>query len=579
MHFVFIGIACYIFAIGGGDAAAPGIPVIDWADRNYALVQVSHEATSYENLVKKVDRVQVSVSWNVWSGEQGDIAYVLFDKNQVWSGDASNKHAIVSVNKGGRYIMTVKLCNSDGCTSSQAVEVVIADTDGSHLAPLYYEYQELNQPFETRVVDKIVAAYFVEWGVYHRNFPVTRVPTPNLSHILYGFIPICGGDGINDSLKTITGSFEALQRSCSGRDDFKVSIHDPWAAVQKPQKQVTAWNEPYKGNFGQLMAAKLANPHVKVLPSIGGWTLSDPFFYFHDAVKRKIFVDSVVEFLQTWKFFDGVDIDWEFPGGKGANPNVGDAERDRNTYTILLRDLREALDRLSLETNRTYELTSAISAGDDKIAVVDYTAAQKYLDYIFLMTYDFKGAWSNNDLGYQTTLYAPAFNPKEHYTTDFAVRALLKQKVENKKIVVGVAMYGRGWTGVGDFVDENNPFSGTAKGPVKGTWEDGVVDFREIFNSFVANKPMDRYDAIAKASYVFNNSTGDLITYDSPQSVLDKAKYVLDYNLGGLFAWEIDADNGLLLNAMNSGLGGLTIFAGKSEFFKVNNHQNCDDNK
>jgi GH18 family chitinase len=60
-------------------------------------------------------------------------------------------------------------------------------------------------------------------GRLRRNFPVDKIPAANLNHILYGFIPICGGDGINDSLKTVEGgnSFEALQRDCAGRQDFR----------------------------------------------------------------------------------------------------------------------------------------------------------------------------------------------------------------------------------------------------------------------------------------------------------------------------------------------------------------------
>jgi chitinase len=54
-----------------------------------------------------------------------------------------------------------------------------------------------------------------------------------------------------------------------------------------------------------------------VLPSIGGWTLSDPFFTWATRLSAR-FVSSVKDFLQTWKFFDGVDIDWEFPGGGGV---------------------------------------------------------------------------------------------------------------------------------------------------------------------------------------------------------------------------------------------------------------------
>ena len=75
-----------------------------------------------------------------------------------------------------------------------------------------------------------------------------------------------------------------------------------------------------------------------------------------------MFVASVKEFLQTWKFFDGVDIDWEFPGGQGANPSLGNPS-DGATYVVLMQELRAMLDELEAETGRQYELTSAISAG------------------------------------------------------------------------------------------------------------------------------------------------------------------------------------------------------------------------
>lgn len=243
-----------------------------------------------------------------------------------------------------------------------------------------------------------------------------KIPANNLTHILYGFIPICGGDTINDSLKTIEGSFEALQNSCKGRDDFKVAIHDPWAAVQKPATQSgQTWESAYKGNFGQFMQLKQAYPDLKILPSIGGWTLSDPFYYMGDVAKRTTFIYSVEEFLKTWKFFDGADIDWEFPGGGAANPDLGNPAVDGTTYKLLMKELRAMLDDLELETGRTLELTSAIAASDDKIARVDYNATQQHLDYIFVMAYDFYGAWSTTVLGHQAALYAPSWNPDATY--------------------------------------------------------------------------------------------------------------------------------------------------------------------
>jgi chitinase len=377
----------------------------------------------------------------------------------------------------------------------------------------------------------------------------------NINHLLYGFIPICGGDGINDSAKS-SGALESLKRACQGRQDYTVAIHDPWAALQKPQKGVTDWDEPYKGNYGQLMAMKKAHPDLKILPSVGGWTLSDPFFQMNNPELRARFVSSVKEFLQTWKVYDGVDIDWEFPGGGGENPALGNPQTDKATYTALMHDLRQMLNELSSETGRTYELTTAIGAGNDKIEDVDYNTAQQYIDHIFLMSYDYYGGWSNTELGHQTALYGASWKPDTNYTTDNAVNAMLAQGVQPGKIVVGAAMYGRGWTGVHGYTGDN-PFTGTATGPIKGSWEAGILDYRDIVKNMLGKPGWEyKYDTAAEAPYLFNKSTGELVSYDNARSVMAKGQYVQNHNLGGMFAWSIESDNGDILNAMNESLLG-----------------------
>ncbi|MBL0624500.1 glycosyl hydrolase family 18 protein [Aeromonas veronii] len=550
-----LALAVGLFCTSAAYAAAPGKPTIGWGPTKFAIVEVDQAATSYNNLVKVKDAADVEVSWNLWSGDVGQTAKVLLDGKEVWSGpSAAAGTAKFKVNKGGRYQMQVALCNADGCTLSDKKEIVVADTDGSHLAPLKAALQENNKPYANKS-GKVVGTYYVEWGVYGRKFTVDKIPAQNLTHILYGFTPICGGDGINDSLKEIENgnSFQALQRACAGRADFKVAIHDPWAAVQMPQSGLTAYDEPYKGNFGALMALKQAYPDLKILPSVGGWTLSDPFYFLGDRNKRDTFVASVKEFLQTWKFFDGVDIDWEYPGGQGANPKLG-SPSDGATYVTLMKELRAMLDELESQTGRKYELTSAVGAGYDKIEDVDYRAAQQYMSHIFMMTYDYNGAWSNTELGHQTNLYAASWDPNTKYTTDKAVNLMLAQGVDPGKLVVGAAMYGRGWTGVSGY-QGNNPFTGKATGKVKGTWEDGVVDYRDIVNNRMGSGWEKSYDEVAEAPYLFKASTGDLITYDNDRSVKAKGQYVLANKLGGLFSWEIDADNGDILNAMHEGLG------------------------
>ena len=121
---------------------------------------------------------------------------------------------------------------------------------------------------------------------------------------------------------------------------------------------------------------------------------------------------------------------------------------DRQTYTDLMRDLRAMLDRMELHTGRRYHLTSAVGAGPEKIARVDYKTVQQYMDQILLMTYDFYGAWDVNALGNMAGLFAPSWDLTDDYNTHSAVQAMLSQDVDPAKVAIGASMYGRGWRGV-----------------------------------------------------------------------------------------------------------------------------------
>lgn len=543
-----------LIAVAAADP--PGTPVITSSTNIFSIIEVDRDATAYEQLVIKKDYADVTITWDVEISGTGNAARVFMNGRVFWTGSTGTSGtAFFQVTQGGRYETIIQVCNSEGCSYSEATEIVVADTDGSHLPPLEYTMEENHIPY-SQTSGKIVGTYFMEWGIYGRDFPVDKVPVPNLTHMLYAFIPLCGGEGINDSLEE--SSFQSLQSACAGREDFKVAIHDPWAAVQTALKGVTENEQPYRGTYGQLMMLKQAKPEMIIVPSVGGWTLSDPFYFLNDTVKRRTFVDSVKDFLQTWKFFDGVDIDWEFPGGNGANPNLGDPEVDGDTYVTLMKELREMLDELSAETGRKYELTSAISAGWEKIEKVDWNAAQQYVDHFFLMTYDFYVAAAGTDIGHQTPLYAPEWNPKENFTADFAVQMLLEQNVPAEKIVLGVAKYGRGWAGIHDYTD-NNPFTGNATGVIEGTWEAGVVDYRQLANQLAAGDYEYFFDEVAKAPYAFNATTGDLVSFDDNRSAIEKGAYVLANGLAGLFSWQIEADNGDILNGMNSGLGNVPV--------------------
>ncbi|UTM58124.1 glycosyl hydrolase family 18 protein [Photobacterium sp. CCB-ST2H9] len=564
-----------------GAMAAPGTPQIAWMETDYAIIEVDQAASAYTSLVTVKPAAEVPVAWQRYSGDPADHWKVKLNGNVVFEtaiapASSGAGSTTLSVAQGGQYAMTVELCSGTGaaeaCTSSAATNIVVADTDGSHLDPLPMNVDPNNGNYTTPP-NTVVGAYFVEWGVYGRKFPVDKVPAQNLTHILYGFIPICGP---NDSLGEIENgnSLAALKRACQGTPDYEVVIHDPWAAVQMPQAG-HSYSTPYKGTYGQLMALKQRYPDLKVIPSVGGWTLSDPFYSFTDKAKRDIFVASVKKFLKTWKFFDGVDIDWEFPGGKGANPNLGDPVKDGPAYVALMRELRAMLDDLEAETGRQYELTSAIGVGYDKIDVVNYADAIQYMDYIFAMTYDFFGGW-NNVPGHQTALFCGTHMSADEcngtgvdengeprkgpaYTASHGIERLLGQGVPANKLVLGAAMYARGWTGVTEasMTDPSNPMTGKGTGAVPGSWEAGVIDYKDVVKNYINNAAVVKgYDTQAEGPWAYDPSNGNLITYDNPRSVMAKGQYVRNLGLAGLFAWEIDADNGDILNAMQESLAG-----------------------
>ena len=535
-----------------GALAAPGTPVI--ADyeikvKSYGFVELKSnlsDAEAYKDAVKINDVVSVPLPFNIWYAANAVKAYAVIDgvrddSSVVAMTPGQSKAAPVAhPATGGKKKMQVDVCDAQGnCERSAPYEMTIFDTIPEFAGDL--PDNSIPHAKHTIAKDTVVGTYFPTWGIYGRKSDVSMMPVDNLTHILYGFVPICG-----ENASLAPAQQTALKRSCAGLPDYSVAIHDIWGEMAKTDLPGVTKN--LGGVLGQMMAAKKRNPNLKVLPSIGGWTLSDTFYGLGDPANRKVFIDSVEKFLTTWKFFDGVDIDWEYPGGGGANPDLGNKSTDGQTYVTLMKELREMMTRLGKKTGKTYQLTSAIGAAQSHIDLIDYKKATQYMNYLFDMTYDFSGAWTNTGLGHLASLNAPSWMPDDP-----------------KKLIVGAAMYGRGWTGVSDMTDPKNPFTGTAKGPLpvneaQYTWENGIIDYRGLkkfmlgpdnkgINGFVAS-----YDAQAEAPYVFNAATGTLITYDNARSTIAKGNFVRENKLGGLFSWEITGDTGDIMEAMHKGL-------------------------
>lgn len=78
--------------------------------------------------------------------------------------------------------------------------------------------------------------------------------------------------------------------------------------------------------FQQLTNLKQSAPGLQIWLSLGGWTYSDndtdtqPVFsdLSSSVENRRSFIESLASFMTEWGF-DGVDIDWEYPGAPDRN--------------------------------------------------------------------------------------------------------------------------------------------------------------------------------------------------------------------------------------------------------------------
>ncbi|MEU8434226.1 glycosyl hydrolase family 18 protein [Streptomyces sp. NPDC029216] len=437
-------------------------------------------------------------------------------------------------------------------------------------------------------------AYYDQWSVYGNAFYPKHLDTRGIAGKL---------DVINYSFGNIHPTdltcFEANKaagddnnpNAGDGAGDSYADYSKSFSAADSVSGVADKWDQPIVGVFNQFKQLKAKYPNLKINISIGGWTYSK---YFSDAAKtdasRKKFVSSCIDQYIKGNLpkadgyggpgaaagiFDGIDIDWEYPGSSGGHLGNHYAPEDKQNFTLLLKEFRDQLDAYGQANGgKKYLLTAALPAGQDKIKYIETDKIGSYLDYANIMTYDMHGAWDGDGPTYhQSPLLNSAADPTDPIapgTQKYGIKNAIDSWLDGNpaygiaggfpagKLTLGYEFYYRGWKGVP--AGTTNGLAQTATGPSGArptSQQAGIANYKEL-GGIVDNPATTFWDDQAKASYFYKD--GEFFTGLNQKSIQARVDYGKSRGLAGAMMYSLLGldDKTTLLNQINDALGGAT---------------------
>lgn len=404
---------------------------------------------------------------------------------------------------------------------SKAIFLVYFFSVGAQTQVLYAAY---TGPYK-------IVGYYPQWWS-HRTFANScRLPfNPHLlTHINYAFAKIDSMGNILFADKR--ADVEAGRCNLHCENDyfcFSKTIVDKEKGLTCCQRKP----DEYCGNIAMLHLLKKINPRLKILLSIGGWTFSEYFSRVAaDPVLRKNFARNCVSMCRKYKF-DGIDIDWEFPGLAQHNGKP----HDKYNFTLLLKDIREKFDKLRAR-GTSLLLTIAVPVGPKHLRKMQVDKIHKYVDWINLMTYHFHGPQESEDkvTNHHSALKAPKVGDRR-LCIEEVVKYFLKKGVPAKKLLVGLPLYGISYKNVkprpkGEYLYAK--FNGAGK----------IRSFSKIKRELIHSGSYKQgWDVNAQSAYLFSPLQKEFISWDNERSIALKCNYVKQRGLGGVMIWHTQFD-------------------------------------
>ncbi|KAH6687317.1 symbiotic chitinase [Plectosphaerella plurivora] len=291
-----------------------------------------------------------------------------------------------------------------------------------------------------------------------------------------------------------------------------------------------------ESTFDDVADLKAYQPSLQIFISLGGWTFSDngtvtqPVFgnIARSSTNRKKFADILVKFLDAYGF-DGVDLDWEYPGA----PDRGGKPEDVENFVLLVKDLRQTFNKAGRKLGITFTAPSSYWY----LKWFDLPNVMKYVDWVNLMSYDLHGTWdSNNPIG--------AIVQGHTNLTEIKAAAELfwRVGVKPEQMALGFGFYGRSFT-LSDpkCTKPGCPFKGGAK-PGVCTGTSGYLAYYEVQDILKKNKITPIHDKEAAVKY-FTFDKDQWISYDDADTFKQKIEWADSVGFMGSLIWASDLDD------------------------------------
>lgn len=369
-----------------------------------------------------------------------------------------------------------------------------------------------------------------------------------------------GVKNYQDVRKRVIAYYEAwsARRACHPVDPSMLPIsalthvNFAFASIAPETFEITTMDTATPADLFQTAADvktfKSGNSDLEVWISVGGWTFSDndtvtqPLLgeISRDPVKREKFARNIVRFMDQYGF-DGLDIDWEYPGA----PDRGGKDDDTANYVLLVKKLREVFDARP----RPLGLSITVPTSYWYLRWFDLPAMEPYLDWFNMMSYDLHGFWDrDNPIGSVVQGHTNLTEIK------LAAELLWRVEIPPLKVVFGFGLYGRAFQLADPACSEPGCLFGSAALPGKCTDSAGILGYFEIMQLLQGQQALQVgavvkraviepvHDEAAAVKY-FKYNHDQWVSYDDEATFKQKIDWANSEGFGGIMTWADDLDD------------------------------------